>query len=44
MSVLAGSDPPSTAVFKPEHADILKGLLEFNSETGPSSASLFISL
>ncbi|AED94854.1 Glycosyl hydrolase family 17 protein [Arabidopsis thaliana] len=34
MSVLAGSDPPSTAVFKPEHADILKGLLEFNSETG----------
>ncbi|KAL1198732.1 Glucan endo-1,3-beta-glucosidase 7 [Cardamine amara subsp. amara] len=34
MSVLAGSDPPSTAIFKPEHADILKGLLEFNSETG----------
>ncbi|CAA7041680.1 unnamed protein product [Microthlaspi erraticum] len=33
MSVLGQSDPPSAGVFG-AHADILKGLLEFNSETG----------
>ncbi|KFK31822.1 hypothetical protein AALP_AA6G162900 [Arabis alpina] len=34
MSVLGRSDPPSAGAFNPDHADILKGVLEFNSETG----------
>lgn len=34
MSVLGQSEPPSAGAFRPDHADILKGVLEFNSETG----------
>lgn len=34
MSILSQSDPPSAGVFAADHADILKGLLEFNRETG----------
>ncbi|CAN8287638.1 unnamed protein product [Cochlearia groenlandica] len=34
MSVLGRSDPPSGGVFDADKADVLKGLLEFNKETG----------
>ncbi|XP_059279135.1 glucan endo-1,3-beta-glucosidase 7-like [Lycium ferocissimum] len=34
MSVLKQSEPPSSGIFDPSIGDLLKGLLEFNKETG----------
>ncbi|XP_057502342.1 glucan endo-1,3-beta-glucosidase 7-like [Actinidia eriantha] len=34
MAVLRQSEPPSSGSFDPSFSDLLKGLLEFNSETG----------